>query len=240
MARDVRQTTYNMTKHRVGSTSHYTNFDSAGRQTMAGTARVRKTMWIPATDWYSIMDITNAFNAQLAATTGTTVACPVGLAYGDSGSNPQVPALSSGVACGKDARAATVFLAPLDADTSGSITMKLYYTTRLAMATAGSVQVFRVHRQQVGSAGSPEVGNSACVLTAAAMTGVGKGVMEIASLGSFVAFQRAASPLQFLELAIENSSTSSQAYISDGSSEEVILGLEIEYTACALGASSTE
>ena len=240
MARSIRQIAYSLTRHRVGSTSHYTNYDAAGRQTMVGTARVRKTKWIPASDFYSILDITNAFNAQLASSTCTTVTCPMALAYGDSGSNAYPPALSSGVACGKDAHAATVFLAPLDAATTGSITMKLYYTTRLAMDSTGSVQVFRVHRQQVGSAGSPEVGNSACVLTAAVMAGTGLGVMEINSLGTFASFQRTASPLQFLSLAIENTSTSSQAYILDGSSEEAIFGLEIEYTADTLGASSTE
>lgn len=243
MARNVRQTTYNLTEQYVGSTSHYTYTGSTGHQAMAGTARVRRSIWIPATDILGVVpdQWVNAYNVNFTSATCTSVALPLSLAYGDSGSNPQVAALSCCATCGLDARAAAIVVAPTDADTSGSVQMNLYYTTRVDMDETGCAQVFRVHWQQVGSAGSPEVGNSTCRVIGGSMVGQGLGVMEVLSLGTYASFQRTASPMVFLQLTVENSNASSYLYKADsGSCEEAILGIELIYTACALGASSSE
>ena len=243
MARNIRQIVNNLTKLRVGATSHYTNTGSLGRQTMAGTARVRKSIWIPATDMLGITpdQWVNAYNVNFASAASTSIVVPLSLAYGDTGSNPQVPVLSSCAACGIDARASAVIVSPTDADTTGSVQVNLYYTTRVDMGAAGCAQVFRFHYQQVGSAGSPEVGNSSCRVIGGSMVGDGLGVMEVLSLGTYASFQRVASPMVFMQLTVETSNACSYvSQVDSGSTEEAILGLELIYTACALGASSTE
>lgn len=207
--------------------------------TMEGTGRVRKQLWIPATDWYGIEpnQFANAYNATVTAAGSTPSVCPVGVAFGSAaGSTVQIPALSASVAENKDARAATVFMAPTDADTTGSVSVDLVYTTQVAMATTGSMNVFRLHYNYTGDSGEGVGGTSGSILKGASMTTVGGGKWEVENLGTMPSFQYTASPIVMLQLTDEGSSASYQS----GSSENSILGLRLTYTACALGTASNE
>ena len=236
-----RGTQYAVGNERFGTGTNYTDFSTSGRMTMAGTSRVRKSIWIPADQWYGVVPSqwVNSYNANIASAGSTSVVLPMAMAFGDSGSNPSVPVITASAACGDSARMATVRLAPADADTTGSVAVSVYYTTRLDMDETGCAQVWRLHGQYIGSAGSAEVGNSTCTLTGGSMVGQGLGVVEVLSLGNLPSFNRASSPMVFLQLAIEGESTCS--YMNDsGSAEEAVFGVELVYTACALGAASPE
>jgi len=108
------------------------------------------------------------------------------------------------------------------------------------MDETGCAAVFRLHGCYVGSAGSPEVGNSCSTLTGGSMVTQGGGYIEILSLGNLNSFQRAASPLAFIQLGTENSACSYVSQADSGSSEEAIFGLELVYTANSLGTVSSE
>jgi len=224
---------------RTGTTSHYTNVSTTGRQTMVGTARVRKTMWLPATDFYGInpLQFANAYLAVTAVAGSTTSVNPEGVDFGKgSGSTVQIPTLSASAAVNTDARAAIAFLAPSDADTTGSVAATLYYTTELAQATTGSMVIFRLNYNYTGTSGSDTGGVSGSTLTGASMTTIGNGKWEVQSLGNMASFNYAASPICMIQLTDEGSSAS----YNSGSPETKILGLELTYTANSLGVVSSE
>jgi len=229
---------------RVGSgNSNYIDFASTtGRTTMAGTGRVRKTMWIPA--------------AQLIGLTPDQFGHPVNVTHSVSGSTPAVannwiefgkdgatgasavtmPVLSACVPTNKDGRCATMFLSPPDADTSGSVSVNLYYTTRLAMATTGSMQVWRLRYNYMGTNGSHVGGTSGSILYGASMVTTGSGAMEVQALGTIPSFNFSGSPIVMLELALEQSNACGMS----GSTEEDIFGIGLTYTANTLGVASSE
>jgi len=236
-----RQTTYNTSQQDFGDSTNKTVITSAGRQTMAGTARARKTIVIPATDWYGVEpnQFANAFNATVSSATCTPTVRPFAMNFGPaSGSTVAMPVLSASLTSTSIARAATWIWAPSDADTAGSVAVQVVYTTKVAMATAGSMQVFRLHYRYLGSAGSADlVGTSSgSILYGASMTTVGNGKMEIKSLGNIPSFQFAASPFVGLQLTIQGDNACAMA----GSPEEQIFGVVLTYTACALGTASAE
>ena len=236
-----RNLTYNTSQQEFGDSANKTVITAAGRQTMAGTARARKTIVIPATDWYGVEpnQFANAYNATAAAAASTPSVRPFAMNFGPaSGSTVAMPVLSASLTTACIARAATWIWAPSDADTTGSVAVQLVYTTKVEMATAGSMQVFRLHYRYLGSAGSADlVGTSSgSILYAASMTTVGLGKLEIKSLGNIPSFQFAASPFVGLQLTLHDGSASAMA----GSPEEQIFGVVLTYTACALGTASAE
>ena len=239
MPRKERQHTYNTSQQEFGDSSNKTVITSAGRQTMAGTARARKTLWIPATDWFGIEpdQFANAYNVSITSATCTPTVRPFGMNFGSAaGSTVQMPVLSASAATNTDSRAAAIFIAPSDADTTGSVAVQLYYTTKVAMATAGSIEVWRLHYRYMGASGSPDLLPSGSILYGASMTTVGNGRMEIKSLGTIPSFNFSSSPLVALQLTLEQSNASAMS----GSAEEQIFGLLLTYTACALGTASAE
>ena len=236
-----RQKAYNTSQQEFGDGTNKTTLTNAGRQTMAGTARARRTIVIPATDWYGVEpnQFANAYNATAATAASTPTVRPFGMNFGPaSGSTVAMPVLSASLTTACIARAATWIWAPSDADTTGSVAVQLVYTTKLAMATAGSMQVFRLHYRYLGSAGSADlVGTSSgSILYGASMATIGNGKMEIKSLGNIPSFQFSASPFVGLQLTIQGDNACAMA----GSPEEQIFGVVLTYTACALGTTSSE
>lgn len=224
------------TKH--GSSGSYTQFAKDGRQTMTGTAKVYKDLWIPATSWLGIApgQFANPYNANFTSAGSTSIVAtqeaPIGPA---AGSPALIPVMSASAAANEDSRMATVFLAPADAATTGSVEVTLYFSTLLAMATTGSMQVYRLHYCYVGAAGSPELGNGGSILYAGSMATTGSGKLEIWDLGDINSFSVASSPLVFMQLTLEQSSASGMA----GSAEDFIYGVNLRYVSDNLGVQVT-
>ena len=216
----------------VGGTSNYSKYDTAGRLTMLGTAKVYKDIWLPAAQWYGIEpnQFASAFNANAAVAGSTNTVRPFGMTIGESGSTAQIPVLSASSAENKDARASTTFFAPPDAATTGSVECKLYFTTKLAMATSGCSQVFRLDYDYIGTGGSGDLLSGSSIEYAGSMSTVGLGLLEVWDLGDMHSFS-AASPFVALQLVLANSSGSASA----GSPEESIFGLKLRYVADSLG-----
>jgi len=222
-----------------GSSGSYTRFAADGRQTMVGEAMVYKDLWLPAAQWYGIEpnQWCNVFNASVSSATCTPSLRPLAANFGkDSGSTVQLPVLSASAGTNTDSRASTSFIAPSDAATSGSVEATLYFTSKLAMATTGSMEVFRLRYQYIGPGGSPGLltSESGSILYGGSYAGLGNGVIEAWDLGMLPAFSYSASPLVLLELALEQSNACCMA----GSAEESIIGLRLRYESNALGSQS--
>jgi len=217
----------------LGSSGSYTRFAADGRQTMVGEAMVYKDLWLPAAQWYGIEpdQWCNVFNASISSATCTPSLRPIGANFGkDSGSTVQLPVLSASAGTNTDSRASTSFIAPSDAATSGSVEATLYFTSKLAMATTGSMEVFRLRYQYIGS-GSPNLTDSGSILYGGSYASLGNGVIEAWDLGDLPSFSYSASPLVLLELALEQSNACCMA----GSAEESIIGLRLRFRSDALG-----
>ena len=220
---------------RIGSADNYTDFDSSGRQSMAGTGRVYGDIWLPAQVWYGVEpdQFANAFDATITGATCTNALLPRNISGGEAAASPiVVPTLAASVAENLDARAATAIFAPPDAASSGSSNVYLYYTTSgvTAKTTTGCIQAWRVHWQYFGSSTSDVGGVSGSFLYGASMASTGSGKLEIQTLGQINAF-RSASPLVVLQLTLEGSNASSYA----GAPDEQIYGARIRYVRENLG-----
>lgn len=221
---------------RFGGTSDYLDISSRGRLTMAGSGRVYRDLWVPATQWVGIepKQFVNAFNAN------TGNACPIHLPYGmdfgnDAASAVQVPVLGASNAASTNARAAAVVFAPPDAAPTGSVAVWLLYTTKLAHGSAGSQQVFRVHSIRLGTGGSAlgTLTPGASCVRALTMATVGGGKIESASIGLIDSFSQA-SPLTLLQLVLESNHTT--CGLVGASAEEQIFGVRLRYLVDSLGA----
>ena len=218
---------------RFGGVSNYTDFNTAGRQTMAGTARIYRDIWIPPTAFYALEPNGFAlpYTATAVAAGSTPTVNPWQIAAGEAAASPYlIPVLSASTAENLDARAWTTFFAPQDAASSISPSVILYYTTRLDMATTGSMEVWRLHYNYWGTSGSAVGGSSGSILYGASMSTTGSGALEVKTLGAIAPFVTA-SPFVALQLTLENSNASAMA----GSPEEVIFGMRIRYAAENLG-----
>lgn len=221
---------------RVGSSGSYTNQASDGRQTMVGAAKVYKDIWLPATMWYGIEpdQFANPFNATATTAGSTPVVRPLAMNFGSAGgSTVQMPVMSASAGTNTDSRMATSFFAPPDACTTGSVECKLYFTTKVAMANAGSMQVYRLHYDYLGTGGSAGL-DSGSILYGGSMAGVGNGLLEVWDLGDIPSFS-AGSPFVALQLTLEQSNGSCMA----GSAEDQLFGLRMRYVADSLGAQVT-
>jgi len=222
---------------RFGSSGSRTQFAADGRQTMDGTARVYKSIWLPATQWYGIEpnQFANPFNATATTAGSTPTVRPYGANFGSAaGSTVQMPVMSASAGTNTDSRMATSFIAPQDAATTGSVQAKLFMTTKVAMATTGSMQVYRLNYQYIGSTGSPNLSDSGSILYGGSMASAGNGALEVWDLGNMPSFSSAASPLVMLQLTLEQSNGSCMS----GSAEDQIFGIRLSYVADSLGAQS--
>ncbi len=236
MANKKRQKLVQRGGARYGSASNYTDVSNAGRQTMAGTARVYKDIWLPAQLWYGQEpdQFANAFDATaVSAGSGNTVKVKNIYGGGAATSPIQVPTLAASCAQDTDANAATAFFAPPDAASSGSVSATLFYTTAGAR-TIGNIQAWRLNWQYFGTSTSDVGGVSGSLLYAASMVSTGSGKLEIQELGNIASFRRA-SPFCVLQLKLEGSSASSYA----AAPGEQTYGLKLRYIAENIGVVTT-
>jgi len=120
---------------RFGSDSNYTNIDTAGRQTMAGTARMYREVWLPATQFgvYSSSAASSVHSAcgnvalvnkevgiGASVFSGSQAACSLVPVLHPSGASDEVGASMI--------YANTIIMKPLDADTTGSINVRVVWT----------------------------------------------------------------------------------------------------------------
>lgn len=210
-----------------------------GRLTLAGSARFLRDIWLPAPLWVGIEpdQIANAFNATTA--NASAIHTARAMDFGNAaGSTVQVPILAASTpGASLNARAATVVFTPPDAATTGSVEAWVYYTTKLAMASAGSKQVFRMHSIQLGVGGSAlgTLTPGASVVKALAMSTIGNGKLEAGSIGLLPSFSHA-SPMMFLQLTVECSNAASgMPPALAASAEEQIFGVRLQYLADSLG-----
>jgi len=225
-----------------GDTNYADFAKTTGRLTFAGTGRVRTALWIPATDWVGKTpdQFGNAFNVTNTVSGSTPTVAFNRVEFGSDGatgaSSVDIPVMTACAGTNEDARASTMFLAPPDADTSGSVSVQLYYTTRLDMATTGSMQVWRLHYNYMGTSGSHTGGTSGSILYGASMVTTGSGKMEVQTLGTIPSFNFSSSPIVMLQLTLEQSNACGMS----GSPEEDIFGMGLTYTANSLGTASSE
>jgi len=224
---------------RFGDSVDYTDFaNGTGRMTMATQARVYKDVWLGPEKWYAFApnNFANMFSIDSPAGSPTTTR-PWEVNFGEAaGSGVMLPTISTSMAGATDARMATTFYAPADADSTVSPSVFLHWTTKLSSATTGSMYVFRVHYDYKGTGGSALGGSSGSILYGASMSTTGSGKLEVKTLGTIPAFQTA-SPFVSLQLTDEGSHASATA-VTGGSSELVFFGLRIRYIANALGAAT--
>ena len=235
MAYKVRRQIKSTGGTRVGGTSHYTDIaKTTGRLTMAGSARVYKDIWLGPEKWYAYApnNWANMFSIDSPAGSPTTTQ-PWSVAFGNTGSDVMLPVLASSAGGQTDQRAATTFYAPADADSTVSPSVYLWWTTRLGMATTGSMFVWRFHYDYKSTTGSVLGGSSGSRVYCASLAHTGSGKLAESTLGTIPAFQTA-SPFVSLQLIEEGSNASSTGVA--GSTDEVVFGVRIRYIANVLGA----
>ena len=231
----VRRLLLAMRGARLGyTTSDYIDISACGQVKLSGSARVYKDLWIPATQFYALepSGFANTFNATAAVAGSTPTVLPWQVYAGEDNASPfMIPVLAGSMAENTDARAWTCFFAPIDAASSGSISAHLYWTTHDEKATTGSMAVWRLHYNYLGTGGSAVGGSSGSILYGASMVGTGSGKLEVSSLGNIASFRVAASPLVTLQITLEGSSGSQMG----GAPAEDIIGLRLRYVADILG-----
>lgn len=218
---------------RVGSATNYMDVSSGGVVSSTGNARVYKDIWLPANMWQATdpNQFAAANGAYLTSSTCTTAASPEYFNMYNTGSTIAFAVLAASVADGKDAHASISFLAPPDAATTGSVQCHLYYTTQVALATAGSMSVWKVHYDYLGTGGSAGL-DSGSIVYGASLATVGGGLLEVADLGDLPSFNASTSPFVALVLTYLGSNASNMA----GSAEEAVFGLKLRYVADSAGA----
>jgi hypothetical protein len=205
---------------------------------MVGAAKVYKDLWLPANDWLGITpdQFANPYNVDFSSAGSTTTTATQEAAFGPAAASPAlIPVMAASAGANTDSRMATCFLAPADAATTGSVECKLYFSSLLAMATTGSMQVYRLHYCYLGTGGSPELGNGGSILYGGSMATTGSGKLEIWDLGDMPSFSVAASPLVLLQLTLEQSNASGMA----GSAEDFIYGMKLRYVSDNMGVQVT-
>ena len=216
------------------TTSDYVDISACGQVILAGSARIYKDLWLSATQFYALepSGFANTFNATAAAAGSTPTVLPWQVYAGEAGASPyMVPVLAGSSAENTDARAWTCFYAPIDAASSGSVSAHLYWTSHAEQATTGSMVVWRLHYNYLGTGGSAVGGSSGSILYGASMVGTGSGKLEVSSLGNIASFRVAASPLVLLQITLEGSNASQMA----AAGAEDIIGLRLRYIADILG-----
>ena len=218
---------------RVGSATNYTSLDTSGRQTMIGSARVYKDLWLPATQWYGVEPngFANPFLGPASANTCQATVLPLQVYGGEAQASPiMVPVLAGSNAENLDNRAATTFFAPPDAASAVSPSAFLYWTVASENETTGCMVVWRLHWNYYGTGGSKFGVTSGSVLYGASMATAGSAKLEVSTLGAMGAFTTA-SPFVVLQLTEEGSNASQMA----ASAGESVIGLRIRYAVENLG-----
>ena len=231
------------------SATNYTYFSTTGNQRMKGTARVLKDIWIPAKEFRA-----PALNIGPLTATGLTAACWgiggslfSGCVLMDvtgsilaltAGSSIAIPVLqASANVSGSKYGAIAVISKPSDADTSGSITPYIQWTSVIGGATSNCATAFYVAAAYLrGSQNVPcGVGTAACVEYAASYNATGKNLETVTTTMPNLPSFGVNDNLMAVMVGWNPESASDTA-----GSEVSIIGLRLRYTASALGVASTE
>lgn len=132
---------------RAGDNTNYTDQTTGGYQTMAGTARVDREIWIPANQFYgfsgsvagggTLYDAGSMISASMDVSIGGSI-----FANTDQASTG-IPIITPSVdITGSPTFANAQFPVPTDRATSGSVSIRPVWTSKDANATSGSVFVF--------------------------------------------------------------------------------------------------
>ena len=162
-----------------GGKTNYTDFDTAGYQTMAGTARVLKTLWIPAGDFYT--DSGSTVGGGQTFTAGSMTTASIGFNVGASilgqvnaGSAMGLKVLTPAANVTGSPTFANAFVRrPLDAATSGSIECLVSWTTVSDNATSGCCYAIKVGMVYLPSGSTPRT--AASIITVGSYAAVAAG-----------------------------------------------------------------
>lgn len=195
----------------IGSASaNYTDFDTAGRQTMGGTARVYKEVWLPANVW----------QAPAAASAHALS----GSRYQLTGGPYNIVSWSpSSTTC--DMKLDTTFVAPLDAASSGSVLAIAECLVNTNLTTASNTG-FKLGYNYVNAAASATTSGSVsgAVGVSASLAVSGRVSGSIQNIDSFAA----GGQLVHLRLSMLTGTCGAGANVD-------FLGLRLRYVADSLG-----
>ena len=150
---DVTDTGASLYDAEIGGATNHTDFDTGGRMTMGGTARVYKDIWIPADDFFVggwAGDVAASGTGHLAAgsmgaasilvdVSGSIFAGSGGVVKEEQAASVVVPVLrATSDVYGSPTFASTIIAVPPDSDTTGSISCYAVWTLLANSSTAGS------------------------------------------------------------------------------------------------------
>ena len=213
---------------RLGGASNYTDISTAGRLTMAGTARVRKDIWIPADEFWAQSPCSGSMSSGslLLDVTGSAFA-------GVSGSMAQIRVFQPAAnVTGSPTTATATFRVPRDKDTTGSVACNVEWTAHDTHATSGSVFVIKAALGYL--AGSAVVRTAASVGASPAYNYTASGTWHSTNIGNLPSFG-ANDTMGILVLRHDQSESD-----DTGGSGIAFAGVRLTYTACALGTASSE
>jgi hypothetical protein len=167
---------------RVGDAENYTDISTTGRQTMAGTARVWRDVYVPAGD-FLVSDTSGSMSAGsiLIDVSGSIFA-------GVAGSMASIPVIQPSVnITGSATTAFATFPVPLDADTSGSVYAIVEWTSHDTHATAGSVFALKAGLGYLGA--SAAIRQAASASTTVAYGYTASGIWYSTTMPAFPSFR---------------------------------------------------
>ena len=233
------------------SATNYTYFSTTGNQRMKGTARVTKDIWIPARE-FRVPELN--FGPLAVGSCGLTSAswglggslfagCVLmdvtgSILAGVSSSAIAIPVLqASANVSGSKYGAIAVISKPTDADTSGSITPYIQWTSVIGGATSNCATAFYVAAAYLrGSQNTPcAVGTAACVEYAASYNAKAKNLETVTTTMPNLPSFGVNDNLMAVMVGWDPANASDTA-----GSEVSIIGLRLRYTASALGVASAE
>jgi hypothetical protein len=223
-------------KAHFGGDSNYTEFDNAGRQTMGGTGRIYRDIWIPADDFVtSGTAVGNEAIFQAGSMISTSILIDLsGSIFADTqaGATPVQVMTPQVDITGSVQHIVTTFPVPPDADTTGSIGCHLLWTAHDTHATAGSVFVFKAGLGYLSSSAAART--AASTSTCATYNYTASGVIHETDLGDLPSFG-ADDVAGVLVLAQDQTDAA-----DTGGSGQAIIGAKLRYVANSLGTQSTE
>lgn len=218
-----------------------TAFDNAGRQTMAGSARAYRAVYVKAQDFF---DPSPSPAAVSACTSGSIYPASLliditGSAFaGATGSMLTIRTLNMGAGASPAStlKAFAMIERPLDADTTGSIIAYVDWTYGDVAATTGSTTKFEVAMGYLGgfagTACAVRTAASAGGLSNASYSGTTCGTIQTTCVGKLPSWGQNDTHA-VVALAIGASAAAESGKLSTGCLH--IIGMRFHYVACALG-----
>jgi hypothetical protein len=221
-----------------GSGTAYTAFSQTGVQSMVGNARVKKDIWVPATNFFLYSASFASGSGAMAYTSGSmalvskvvnfgTAAVPVW--SGCAAASAAIPVMTAAVdVAASMVYASTVVPRPDDADTSGCIEARLVWgVVAPEPATTGSVFCFKAGLGYLTTSGSLRV--AASLAACPAYTATTASNFFETSLGSFPSWGSTDS-FGLVTVGADQGPTA-----DTGGSGFAILGLKLRYYANVAG-----